>query len=75
MTWNPLDPESVLRSKRVQGALIILASVVSQSLGGVGVSEDNLLVFADATNRVLVELGALWGLVGTITAANSARPF
>lgn len=72
--WNPLNPESPLRSKRVQGAFVILAALASEALGKV-VSEDALIVFSDQTNELLTQVGALWGLVGAITAKTSTRLF
>jgi uncharacterized membrane protein len=67
MIWNPLKAESVFRSKRVQGALIVLASTIAPAFG-IAIPEDVL-------GASIEQLGVLWAIIGTITAKNSPRPF
>lgn len=72
--WNPLDPRSVLRSGRVQGAFMVFAGLIGAAFG-VDVPEEVTGGVIDATNQTLTNLGMLVGLIGAIRAKNSARPF
>ena len=66
---NPMDPASILRSKRFQGALLVGLALGCQLSG---VELDSIV---DVTNDTVTKLGTVWGLVGALLAQTSPRPF
>lgn len=74
ITWNPLKPESVLRSQRVQGALLTAASLALLAKG-VYVDEQTLTTALEGVNSILLGVGVLVHQVGAIRAQRSPRPF
>jgi len=74
MVWNPLVAASVLRSKRVQGAALVLVSALAPMFG-LSLPEDSLGLAAGQADLLFTQIGAFWGLIGAIQAKNSARAF
>jgi hypothetical protein len=71
MTWNPFKRESVWRSKGVQGFLSTAVGLALQVLGSpVGPEE-----VVSAVSLLLEGVGAVWALIGRLTARRSPRPF
>lgn len=77
MRWNlanPLNPSSPLRSKRVQGAVGVLVVAAAAVLG---YDLEPAWVEGKVQNfeLLLAQLSTVWGLLGTILASRSPRPF
>lgn len=77
---NPFkDEKNGLRSKRVQGLLMIGLSMIGAHNGWFqagGIIHDILAaVNTGGSAEGMAQLGALWGLLGTATAKDSPRDF
>lgn len=71
---NPLDPESPLRSKRVQGAAITLGVLVATLLGfKITPTQEGAIL--NLGNELVMLAGLLWNQVGGIMASKSPRNF
>lgn len=72
--WNPMNPASPLRSKRVQGAATLALGIASAIVPGLGLPGWVGAILANQ-DQIVMAAGTLWALVGTITASSSPRNF
>lgn len=75
MEWKDLFvPESPLRSRRLQGALVVVAMWMA-GLAGWDVDESLSITWTDNLNGFIEAAGVIWMFLGGLFAGSSPRKF